>query len=444
MNQLQKGLAAALCVCMGLTALPAEDGGLASAEVTPNPVISRNVPAYAGVNSGSAYAACNENYGDFWTVNGADYLAYDLSGVAEEDRTQVLAVLYSDPWNPYDGTVSINGRVTNTSIPLAYTVEVNAAEGGTYPEDGWEIVETVEDNLVHSRQHLVDLEGYNWIRLNISETRNQVSLNFDIHNCANGATDSWIFFGDSITQGGMRVAGAEGGAGTFAEEINGLDSDYFPVAECGGIGGVLSTQGRDNIDRWLETFPGQYVSLAYGTNDAWGNQTGTQVYYDNLAYMVEAILEAGKTPIIPKIPYSTNASVYANLADYNAMVDAIYEAYPAVIQGPDFYAMFEADPSLLSGDGVHPNSNGYAAMRLLWAETMYEAVYSAESSVLKGDVDGNGVVNQHDASLLSAWLVANPDGKLCFENGPQNADMNDDGILNGYDLSHLKKAILAQ
>ncbi len=444
MNQLQKGLAAALCICMGLTALPAGDRGLASAEVTPNPVISRNVPAYAGVNSGSAYAACNENYGDFWTVNGADYLAYDLSGVEEEDRTQVLAVLYSDPWNPYDGTVSINGRVTNTSIPLAYTVEVNAAEGGTYPEEGWEIVETVEDNLVHSRQHLVNLEGYNWIRLNISETRNNVSLNFDIHNCADGVTDSWIFFGDSITQGGMRVAGTEGGAGTFAEEINGLNSDYFPVAECGGIGGVLSTQGRDNIDRWLETFPGQYVSLAYGTNDAWGNQTGTQVYYDNLAYMVEAILEAGKTPIIPKIPYSTNASVYANLADYNAMVDAIYEAYPAVIQGPDFYAMFEADPSLLSGDGVHPNSDGYAAMRKLWAETMYEAVYSAESSVLKGDVDGNGVVNQHDASLLSAWLVANPDAELSFENGPQNADMNDDGILNGYDLSYLKKAILAQ
>ena len=35
-------------------------------------------------------------------------------------------------------------------------------------------------------------------------------------------------------------------------------------------------------------FPGKYVSIAYGTNDAWGNTSGTEQYYNNMEYMVKS------------------------------------------------------------------------------------------------------------------------------------------------------------
>lgn len=92
-----------------------------------------------------------------------DYLAYDLSGVPEAQRQVIDAVWYNT--SAYD-TI---GMYSNRNMePSDYTIEVNAAQGGDYPEDGWEIVETVTGNTLSSRQHLVDFAGYNWIRLHIT------------------------------------------------------------------------------------------------------------------------------------------------------------------------------------------------------------------------------------------------------------------------------------
>ena len=45
------------------------------------------------------------------------------------------------------------------------------------------------------------------------------------------------------------------------------------------------------------------------------------------------------------------------------MLEKIYEKYPQVIKGPDFYEFFKENPDLLSSDGVHPAENGYAEIR---------------------------------------------------------------------------------
>ena len=46
-----------------------------------------------------------------------------------------------------------------------------------------------------------------------------------------------------------------------------------------------------------------------------------------------------------------------------------------LLHGPDLYAFFRAEPHLLGEDGVHPSQDGYEAMRKLWAETMFRALY---------------------------------------------------------------------
>ena len=221
-----------------------------------NPIISRNVPAYSGTNPATASAGNDDYYYSFW--NGAapdDYLAYDLSGVSKENRQVIDAVWYNT--SSYD-TI---GVYSNRNMePSDYTIEVNAAPGGTYPENGWEVIETVTKNTLSSRQHIISFAGYNWIRLHITGVDGGASgscmVNFDIHNVSNGICDSWLFLGDSITAGGMNNCYGTG----FATYLNRLDSRYFPVQENGGIGGITSADGKNNIDRWLKTFPGKYVS----------------------------------------------------------------------------------------------------------------------------------------------------------------------------------------
>lgn len=345
------------------------------ADVTPNQVISRNCPAYD--KSGDSYSAKqgnDEHYFSFWNSGTPDYLAYDLSDVPEEQRRTVMAVWYNT--SSYD---SIGQYQSRNMEPFSYTIEVNKAPGGEYPADGWETVVSVDDNTLSSRQHIVEMSGYNWIRMNVESsdggTGSNVSVNFDIHDISDGVSDSWLFLGDSITAGGMNNCYGTG----FATYVNQLDSRYFPIQENGGIGGIRSIDGKENIDRWLSVYPGKYVSIAYGTNDAWGNDgSGAEAYYENTKYMIDAVLAAGKMPVLPKIPYSTNADVNAHLGDFNSVVDRLYEEYGSkLIQGPDFETYFLENPDGLSSDGVHPSSEGYDAMRQLWAKEMYEKVYKS-------------------------------------------------------------------
>ena len=420
--------AAALVIIAGCSTV------CASAEVKANPVISRNCPVYTG-GSGQATSANDEHYFSFWNAQTPDYIAYDLSGVPEENRKTIDAVWYNT--SAYDLIGSYGYR---NMEPSDYTIEVNAADGGAYPLDGWVTVETVEGNTLGSRQHIVDFEGYNWIRLSIEgadgKSGGTASVNFDIHDVSGGVSDSWIFFGDSITAGGMNNCYGTG----FATHVNQLDENYFPVQENGGIGGITSTDGRNNIDRWLSTYPGRYVSIAYGTNDAWGNQTGAEKYYENTVYMIEAVIAAGKVPVLPTIPYATEAGVNTYLDDYNAMVQKIYGEYPEVVKGPDFDAYFRENPDMLSGDGVHPSSEGYAEMRVIWAETMYENVYCDESyvePVVRGDVNLDGKLSIADIVAVQKHLVcAGSLGSMA------NGDMNGDGSVNIYDLVLMKGEVI--
>lgn len=435
-------LSLAAAVTIAATSIPALHTSAAApaSDVPASPIINRNGAVYSDQQS-TAYAACNEVYYDAWKGVEGSYLAFDLSSVSEEERGLIDFAWYSTAWNSYDYTVK---NETGQQAPYAYTISVNAAEGGTYPTDGWIEVVKVTENVYHSRQHLIEMYDYQWVQITIdaAQSSGSVSLNVDIHNCNHGV-DSWIFYGDSITAGGMTTFST--GDGNFADHVSNLNPGYYPAQENGGIGGIFSTDGRNNIDRWLADFPGTYVSIAYGTNDCWGNQTGADKYYENLAYMVEAIQAAGKVAVLPTIPYSTEPGITANIESYNAKVYAIYEAYPDVVKGPDFYSYLQENPSYLSSDGVHPNSDGYNAMRILWAETMTEAIYQAEGnpavgSLMAGDINEDGTVSIADVVLFAKHLTG--ETPLTTENWAITADLDGNNVLDVADYTLLKRAIL--
>jgi lysophospholipase L1-like esterase len=126
---------------------------------------------------------------------------------------------------------------------------------------------------------------------------------------------------------------------------------------------------------WLSVFPGHYVGLSYGTNDA-NLSVSPGVFYNNYVAMIRAVLAAGKTPIIPKIPWGCTPALQANVPSLNQQIDALYAGYPAVVRGPDLFSYYQAHPGQMAGDCVHPTDQGYVALRQQWANAMLRRVYT--------------------------------------------------------------------
>src|SRR6185312_6884109 len=93
---------------------------------------------------------------------------------------------------------------TPYGLPQNYTIDVNPAPtGSTAPTTGWVTLTTVTGNTYHSRQHLINMTGYNWVRINVTtQLGGRPMFNMDVHDASAGANDSWVILGDSITQDG--------------------------------------------------------------------------------------------------------------------------------------------------------------------------------------------------------------------------------------------------
>ena len=167
--------------------------------LSPLPVISRNAPAYTNDTCGGALPASFADDADYDTQWGACvtpssnapiYLAYDLSAVPAANRGQVLVLWYNDPQTmQYDHTyVGVHPccKWVGYAIPSSYTLQGNAAPGGALPSSGWVTLATVSGNVLHSRQHLVDLTGYGWLRMRVTASDGSpgwkgVFLNMDVN-----------------------------------------------------------------------------------------------------------------------------------------------------------------------------------------------------------------------------------------------------------------------
>ncbi len=373
----QRGLLAMLKVKAPQASTSSPVASRPSGVSSPDPVISRNVPAFASAGNYPASYANNDNYDRSWRSQGTPaWLAYDLSGVKGSERQKVLVVWYNQTL-AYDHTV-IKENAYN--MPSDYTLDVNSASaGGNPPDQGWRTLVTVKGNHYHSRQHILDLAGNNWMRIVVTAVDGSlenfdVALKMDVYDANNGTSDDWIFFGDSITAGGMGHWTVGNGVKTFAQLINEHAPDNFPVQEAGGIGFLTSADGAKYLNTWLQLFPGKYVGLSYGTNDA-TDCVSADSFYNNYVMMVRDVLSDGKIPVIPHIPWGKHSDIQRCGPALNAKIDALYSAFPEILKGPDLWTLFQTRPQLISNDTIHPTDTGFGVYRQQWANAMYEAVY---------------------------------------------------------------------
>jgi lysophospholipase L1-like esterase len=135
------------------------------------------------------------------------------------------------------------------------------------------------------------------------------------------------------------------------------------------IGGGTLDDALGRLEETLELNPDvKYVGVAYGTNDSWGNTPGTVRFEEKLRLLLDDILEAGRTPVLARIPHGSTA--HENVPEFNVIIDALQAEYDLPC-GPDLFTWFyEHEDVGLSNDGVHPSGAGYLMLNELWAEAV--------------------------------------------------------------------------
>jgi lysophospholipase L1-like esterase len=353
-------------------------------------LISLGVPSSATNTAYPATFANDSDYNTEWRSNGAPTtLALDLSGVASAQRQSVWLVWYSDDTYGYDRTLLGQTGYNNVG---AYTIEANAAAGGgAAPTTGWVQLARLSANTLHSYSHNLDFAGYNWIRGNFSASdgspgNSDIALNLDIYNSSSGVTDGWFFDGDSITANCMAHGNINAedqnnpgsyiviAAKSFGQQVNAIVGNDTPLQENAGMPGFKSGDMTPYLAGWLKNVPSKYVTINLGTNDAAGG-IDPAAFYANMQTLVQAVIAAGKVPIVPTIPYSSGPTYLANTPALNDQIRALYQAFPAIVPGPDLWTYFINNPQYISSDNVHPNAQGCAAYRTQWAQFAAHTIY---------------------------------------------------------------------
>jgi hypothetical protein len=357
----------------------------ASAVPAPMPIISEGVPAYCSDTSGTATNANSTDYDLSWRSTGTPsvsqpaWLAYDLSSKAPK---QVVLTWYNQSSYEYDYAFYAETASYNLPNNLLqdYTIDVNAAPGGSVPTSGWVTMVTVTGNVYHSRSAVFDMTGFNWVRINCtamagSSPNDNASCHMDVYDARNGTEDTWLSLGDSITAGGMNLTGT-----VFAQTVNSGDGIHYPSQENGGMAGWTTGLMATNLSQFLGVSPAHYVTLSLGTNDINtypGDAASIDSACNNLVSMANTVIAAGRVPIIPHVPWANTAAIQANAPLLNARIDALCAANPGFLLGPDLFCYYNDNRNLISSDNVHPSSPaGFQAYRSYWAKWALWSVYA--------------------------------------------------------------------
>jgi hypothetical protein len=325
------------------------------------PRISAGVPAFASSSANyqtTPTAANDDSPLTAWSPAMLPaWIAYDVSGASAEHRQNGLVV-----WNALHAGDYINASSpAGAQMPTDYTIEINSAPGGTSapPATGWMQAVAVSNNLRNTVESVVSLAGANWVRMSITgSTDPQVAIDLDVFSAPYGATDCWMLMGDSVTYLAMGYAFSN-----VPQLVHAVRPDRWPEVINAAAGGTNTNTAQTILDSTMSGFPGRYVGLAYGTND---HPASFQ-----MEALVQMVLAAGKTPVVPHIPWQDDPTEDADIAQMNGMIDTLYAKYPQILPGPDLWATFLNQPSLYpDAGGPHPNSAGEDAQRKAWATVM--------------------------------------------------------------------------
>jgi hypothetical protein len=105
--------------------------------------------------------------------------------------------------------------------------------------------------------------------------------------------------------------------------------------------------------------------------------------------MITAALNAGKTVVIPQIPWGGTANLISNVPTLNATITSLIGSNPGCIAGPKLYDYFSTHQSDIDPtDHIHPTDpqlatgNGYVNYRTQWVNWALTNIYNTKLSDL--------------------------------------------------------------
>jgi lysophospholipase L1-like esterase len=263
------------------------------------PLLSRVVPASS--SSGNARWAQDAVVASFapdhmWSCRGDCWLAYDLSGVPEGLRSRIYLALYFGGNAQSQLNVHALRDMDLRGVPTGgYRIEASHSSSGP-----WTTLVTVPSLAQASRVHLVDFQGYTWVRyLSPDATR----LKMNVYSAAEGLSEGLVLYGDSIAN----LFFAAPPQSWFSSAVEAQAPGRFPPIVGGGIAYLTSMDGRDLIVKGSGPFstgmggplldvysPVAFLGLAYGVNDAAsGAATNEQAFFEAYRDIIRAALAKG-------------------------------------------------------------------------------------------------------------------------------------------------------
>jgi hypothetical protein len=182
-------------------------------------------------------------------------------------------------------------------------------------------------------------------------------VDLDVYSAPGGPNDDWLFMGDSITFISLPRAFSD-----LPDLVAKASPGRYPAVIDAAIGGTNTVTAQTILGDRLKSFPGRFVALAYGTNDHANDF--------QLESLVQAVIAAGKVPVVPHMPWSDTAQVQSDGPLINAAIDALYTKYPQIVKGPDLWQVFLNRTDLIPSGDVHPNQQGQEVLRQAWATAM--------------------------------------------------------------------------
>ena len=392
-------------------------------------------PAATYVSSGTASAVLDKNYSNYWQPSALPATAtFDIGALVTAGMKNCLVTWYNDSTYNYNELIHVSTPTYN--LVGTYTVQTNTAASGTQPTTGWYTVYTTTGNYFNGLQHVLAVASsggqVNWIRVSFTamspaDAASVPSIKMNLFDATYGCSDGWLFGGDSITANAMGHV-PTGSADSFDNMAHTFGGNYagtnaYPWSVKAGMAGwkagdLLTIPSGGTIsywEAWLQMFPGRYVGISMGANDAGAGSIATPAatYTANMLQLANLAAKYGKVVIIPTITYSPDSTRNPNVITQNNAMTAAIAANPWIIRGPDLYTIFSTSAT-----------SGTASA----AGTTTTLTDSTKSWVPGGYV---GMVIHNTTKGVSATITSNTATTMTFTGGMTAASSGDAYYVDG-------------